>query len=117
VDILNQINENDLQEKRNELQSFSGDVVLRGDDFKRYVASLRGKSNSYKKKRAELSDLRSEYGVLSRSLEILETRNSRLQHSLSALEAEKGISGYRDTQDSLARMSETQTGKKILKEK
>ncbi len=49
-----------------ELQSFAGELVLRGDDFKRYVGSLRGKSNSYKKKRAELSDLRSEYGVLSR---------------------------------------------------
>ncbi len=49
-----------------ELQSFAGELVLRGDDFKRYVGSLRGKSNAYKKKRAELSDLRSEYGVLSR---------------------------------------------------
>ena len=57
-----------FQEKKNELESFSGDVVLRGDDFKRYVASLRGKSNMYKKKRSELSDLRSEYGVLSRSV-------------------------------------------------
>jgi hypothetical protein len=55
-----------FQEKRNELQSFAGETVLRGDDFKRYVASLRGKSNDYKKKRAELSDLRSEYGVLTR---------------------------------------------------
>ena len=35
----------------------------------------------------------------------------RLQHSLSALEAEKGISGYRDTQDTLARISDTQAGK------
>ncbi len=51
--------------------------------------------------------------VFFRTLELLETRNSRLQHSLSALEAEKGISGYRDTQDSLARMNDTQTGWKI----
>jgi hypothetical protein len=49
-----------------------------------------------------------------RTLEILETRNSRLQHSLSALEAEKGISGYRDTQDTLARVSDTQAGKNLL---
>ena len=65
------------QEKRKELQSFAGETVLRGDDFKRYVASLRGKSNDYKKKRGDLSDLRSEYGVLTRTLELLEARNSR----------------------------------------
>ena len=65
------------QEKRHEVRSFAGETVLRGDDFKRYVASLRGKSNDYKKKRGDLSDLRSEYGVLTRTLELLEARNSR----------------------------------------
>ena len=100
------------QEKRHELRSFAGETVLRGDDFKRYVASLRDKSNNYKKKRSDLSDLRSEYGVLTRTLEILEQRSSRLQHSLSALEAEKGITGYRDAKDTLARISDAQDGDK-----
>ena len=58
----------EINEKREQVQSFAGETVLRGDDFKRYVASLRGKSNTYKKRRAELSEYRAEYGVLSRTL-------------------------------------------------
>ena len=54
-------------------------------------------SNIYKNKRGELNDLRAEYGVLSRTLEILQSRDESLKAALSAVEAEKGISGYRDT--------------------
>ena len=77
--------EEEISEKRQQVQSFAGETVLRGDDFKRYVASLRGKSNTYKKKRAELSEYRAEYGVLSRTLELLQGKNERLQQSLSRL--------------------------------
>ena len=41
--------------------------------------------------------MRAEYGVLSRTLEILQSRDESLKSALSAVEAEKGISGYRDT--------------------
>ena len=41
--------------------------------------------------------MRAEYGVLSRTLEILQSRDESLKAALSAVEAEKGISGYRDT--------------------
>ena len=68
--------EEEINEKREQVQSFAGETVLRGDDFKRYVASLRGKSNTYKKKRAELSEYRAEYGVLSRTLELLQVRKA-----------------------------------------
>ena len=54
-------------------------------------------SNIYKNKRGELNDLRAEYGVLSRTLEILQSRDESLKAAISAVEAEKGISGYRDT--------------------
>ena len=75
--------EEEISEKRQQVQSFAGETVLRGDDFKRYVASLRGKSNTYKKKRAELSEYRAEFGVLSRTLELIQGKNERLQQSLS----------------------------------
>jgi hypothetical protein len=45
--------------------------VLKGEDFKQYVNLLREKSLSYKQKRADLSDLKAEYGVLERTLEVL----------------------------------------------
>ena len=54
-------------------------------------------SNVYKNKRGELNDLRAEYGVLARTVEILQARDESLKAALSAVEAEKGISGYRDT--------------------
>jgi len=41
--------------------------------------------------------LRAEYGVLARTLEILQARDESLKIALSAVEAEKGVSGYRDT--------------------
>jgi len=63
-----------FQEKQNELHSVAGDTVLRGDDFKRYVTKLRGRSSVYKRYRSQLSALKAEAGVLTRSLEILQTR-------------------------------------------
>ena len=65
------------------MKSFSGETVLRGDDFKRYVNSLRGKSNTYKKRRAEISDLKAEIGVLSRTVEVLHSRQSALEQTVS----------------------------------
>ena len=80
---------------------------MKGDDFKRYVNSLRGKSTTYKKKRGELSDLRAEFGVLSRTVEILRGRGQVILQTLANLESEKGITGFRDTQDNLERVAAT----------
>ena len=102
--------EEEINEKRQQVQSFAGETVLRGDDFKRYVASLRGKSNNYKKKRAELSEYRAEFGVLSRTLELLQGKNDRLQQSLSRFEAERGISGFRDTKTHMEAVEATASG-------
>jgi intraflagellar transport protein 81 len=111
-DVRNELSalDEELAEKRQQVQSFAGETVLKGDDFKRYVASLRGKSNTYKKKRAELSEHRAEYGVLSRTLEIIQSKQERMLQSLSAFEAEKGISGYRDTKSNLAAVDATSVG-------
>ena len=68
-----------MNEKKSLVKSFSGETVLRGDDFKRYVNSLRGKSNTYKKRRAEISDIKAEIGVLSRTVEVLHSRQSALE--------------------------------------
>ena len=60
-----------VQEKAAQVQSFAGETILRGDEFKRYVTALREKSNIYKGKKADISDLKAEYGVLERTIEIL----------------------------------------------
>lgn len=74
--------ENILQEKKNQLKEFAGDTVLRGEEFKRYVTKLRGRSSVYKRNRAELSALKAEAGVLTRTVEILRARDEAISRRL-----------------------------------
>lgn len=73
--------------------------------FKKYVNKLRSKSTIYKKKRQELQDLRAESGVITRTIEVLKAKDARVNQQLDALEAKKGVSGYRDTQEELEKVS------------
>ncbi|XP_033935523.1 intraflagellar transport protein 81 homolog, partial [Pseudochaenichthys georgianus] len=90
---------------RSQAQDSEGGEIIRTDEVKRLVGKLRGKSAMHKKKRQEVSELRAEYGVLQRTEEILKQRHETVQHKLQAMEAEKGISGYSDTQEELERVS------------
>ena len=65
-----------------QLREFSGEEVLRGDEFKRYINNLRTKSSIYKMKRAELNDLRAEFGILSRTHEILKAKEAQISEQL-----------------------------------
>jgi len=76
------VTENILQEKKNQLKEFAGDTVLRGEEFKRYVTKLRGRSSVYKRNRAELSALKAEAGVLTRTVEILRARDEAISRRL-----------------------------------
>lgn len=73
-----------LQDKQEQLKQFSGEQVLRGEEFKRYVNKLRGKSSLYKMKRGELSDMRAEFGILSRTEEILKAKDAQLLEQLAS---------------------------------
>lgn len=64
------------------MQEFSGEEVLKGDDFKMYIGKLRGKSSTYKVKKAELNELRSEFGILSRTEEILKAQEAQVDEQL-----------------------------------
>ena len=97
--------EDDVRDKKGQIGSLGGEVILKGDDFKKYVNALRTKSNDYKEKRQQLSELKSEYGVLARTLEVISSRNENLNESLSAMEASKGITGFRDTQGNLEKVA------------
>ncbi|XP_071536615.1 intraflagellar transport protein 81 homolog [Panulirus ornatus] len=95
----------DMRDKQNQLKQFSGEQVLRGEEFKRYVNKLRGKSSVYKMKRAELSELRAEYGVLSRTEEILKAKDAQILEQLNAMEVQMGVSGFRETQETVEKVS------------
>lgn len=97
--------ENEIGEKRETLKQSDGEEVLKGDEFKRYVNKLRSKSTVFKKKRTEMAELRAEAGVLSRTEEILKSRQDAINRQLGAMEDKKGISGFHTTQDALESVS------------
>eukprot|EP01065_Artemidia_motanka_P032809 TRINITY_DN39794_c0_g1_i1.p1 TRINITY_DN39794_c0_g1~~TRINITY_DN39794_c0_g1_i1.p1 ORF type:complete len:724 (+),score=317.56 TRINITY_DN39794_c0_g1_i1:74-2245(+) len=57
--------------KDEDLGRFSNQKIPKGEDFNKYANSLRDKSSKYKMMKAELNELRSEFGVLQRTEEIL----------------------------------------------
>jgi len=95
---------NELQEKRNELKEMGGNV-LKGDEYKEYVGRLRTKSSMYKKNRSVLAQLRGEVGILQRTEAILQKQNDSMNRKVSALESRKGVTGFRETQDELEKVS------------
>ncbi|XP_054906478.1 intraflagellar transport protein 81 homolog [Poeciliopsis prolifica] len=97
--------ERELKQRSSQGQGSNGEEVIRGDELKRLVAKLRSKGTTYKKKRQEIAELRAEYGVLQRTEEILRQRHDTVQQKLQTVEAQKGISGYSDTQEELERVS------------
>ncbi|XP_064639360.1 intraflagellar transport protein 81 homolog [Lineus longissimus] len=107
----------EFEEKRSVLKETDGGEVLKGDEFKRYVNKLRSKSTIYKKKRQEIHELRAEHGVLSRTEEILKQRDDHMNRHMSALETKKGVSGYRETQDELEKVSSVKSELDELKGK
>lgn len=44
--------------------------MLEGEEFKRYVSELRGKSTNFKRKKGELSSISAEYGTLQRTEQV-----------------------------------------------
>eukprot|EP01062_Namystynia_karyoxenos_P058395 TRINITY_DN49946_c0_g1_i1.p1 TRINITY_DN49946_c0_g1~~TRINITY_DN49946_c0_g1_i1.p1 ORF type:complete len:715 (+),score=334.28 TRINITY_DN49946_c0_g1_i1:99-2243(+) len=60
-----------ISAKEEDLGRFSNQKILKGEDFVKYANSLRDKSSKYKMMKAELNELRSEFGVLQRTEEIL----------------------------------------------
>ncbi|XP_057686968.1 intraflagellar transport protein 81 homolog [Corythoichthys intestinalis] len=97
--------ERELKHRTNQEMASNGEQVIRGDELKRLVAKLRSKGTVYKKKRQEIAELKAEYGVLQRTEEILKQRHEAVQEKLQTVEAEKGISGYSNTQEELERVS------------
>ncbi|VDK54124.1 unnamed protein product, partial [Gongylonema pulchrum] len=64
--------ESAIEAKKNEFQEKAGtDFVITSVQFKNYVNKLRNKTYSYKRKRAEIDDLKSEESILARTVDIL----------------------------------------------
>lgn len=71
-----------MEEKKNQLRELAGDTILRGEEFKRYVNKLRARSSIYKRSRTELAAYKAEAGVLSRTCEVLSSRDKGVLRGL-----------------------------------
>jgi len=67
----NGLNE-ELSEKKSKLDNLQGDAVMKEEDFKEYVKNLRIKSTRYKQMKLELTGLKTESNILSKSIFVLE---------------------------------------------
>lgn len=67
-----------LKEKQQKLQETVGEVILRGDDLKQFVNTLRAKSNIYKQQRGELASVKAEANDLTETLENLRAQDPSL---------------------------------------
>lgn len=65
----------ELSTKEREYEQMKGHKFMKRDEFKNYAASLRDKSAKFKRLKAELSDLRHEVAVLTRSEQILQAKD------------------------------------------
>lgn len=70
--------ENQLKNKQQMLQETVGEVILRGDDLKQFVNTLRAKSNIYKQQRSEIASVKAEANDLIETLENLRAQDPSL---------------------------------------
>jgi intraflagellar transport protein 81 len=70
--------ESQLKDKQQKLQETVGEVLLRGDDLKQFVNTLRAKSNVYKQQRSELATIKAEANDLQETLDNLRAQDPSL---------------------------------------
>uniref|UniRef100_A0A915PU49 Intraflagellar transport protein 81 homolog n=1 Tax=Setaria digitata TaxID=48799 RepID=A0A915PU49_9BILA len=76
---------NKVEEKRSDLREKSGtDLVITATQFKNYVNKLRSKTSNYKRKHAELGDLKSEHVVLMHTADILTNQWNTMKQKIEA---------------------------------
>ncbi len=75
--MTSELNEIQSQIKNKQSNPGANSKMLVGDEFKKYVSELRGKSTNYKRKKAELSSISTELGILQRTKEVSFWQNLR----------------------------------------
>ncbi|KAJ2952838.1 hypothetical protein O0L34_g7204 [Tuta absoluta] len=71
-----------LADLQSQVKQLLGDTVLRGEELKKYVNTLRTKSTVYKRQRANLSSFKVEAGILARTLHIISTNDPTVEMAL-----------------------------------
>ena len=96
-----------LAAKAEQFESVKGQApVLKGEEFRKYATELRGKTAQYKRMKAELAELRSEWGVLSRTEAVLRNQAGEAAKALGEKEKAAGVEGFQAAQEQLEMVSE-----------
>ena len=110
-----------VEDLESKLRQMPGGRMMRGEEFKNYANKLRSKTNQFRQLKQELSELRQESVVLSRTEAILKGRCDGLEEFMEKLEQRHGIEGYttmeeRDDKISMLSSALNQTKGKTLEE-
>lgn len=84
-----------IAEKRNTLQSILGGPAMYGPELKKYISSVRDRCNLYKELRGQEQALRTELGVLNRTLEILKNKDPSISDVIDG-KLEENVDGSLD---------------------
>ncbi|XP_061712160.1 intraflagellar transport protein 81 homolog isoform X1 [Cydia pomonella] len=71
-----------LADLQSQVRQLLGDTILRGEELKKYVNTLRTKSTIYKRQRANLSTFKVEAGILTRTLHVLSAADPTVELAL-----------------------------------
>lgn len=99
--------EADLRQLNGELAALlvNGEKPKTDKQMRAYMQELADKTKQFKENKAVLQTLRDEVTVLSRTVDILKTRDDNLSEFVAEYEKTKGIAGYSATQDQLESVS------------
>ena len=89
-----------------ELAAARGQRFVTREQQRSAVASVKEKKATFQRMRTALGELERELVALQRTEQLLRAQASRLDIDLTLLEAQQGVSGFRDTRDRLSRASE-----------
>lgn len=94
-----------VEDKEAVLSELTGPQFMQREEFKQFASKLRTKTNRYKKLKTELANIRAESVVLSRTEQILRSRDENLQDLMDKIEETHGVKGYMQTQEALVQVS------------
>lgn len=104
-------------EKERSLDGFRGARVLVGEEFQEFANAIRLRMENYQRRNAEIQELRGEYGVLLKTIEILKTSDDAMEAFVTQLEERSGVKGARKVAEDAAAAAERRAQAEELKGK
>eukprot|EP00760_Papus_ankaliazontas_P038027 PhM_4_TR8823/c0_g1_i1/m.2403/K19677/IFT81; intraflagellar transport protein 81 len=92
--------------KEGRIKSFRESKSLKAEDVQKFSNTLRTKQQTVKNMKSQLAEIKSEILVLQHTEDVLRGRHENLDGVVEKIEREKGIVGYRKTDEQLLNVAE-----------